>query len=198
MQQNKLDVDSSHHVITSVLLDIFCRGVKKTAASNIRALAIAAIALGPFMGLIITIFGKIIPVMVTFGLWSIFSPELLGIFRSREVYFTAAAILIFWQSFMDGLPRLSIDLAVMLSNGHALKWLCNHYLEGSAIAIAMLKSPAFAPVITHYCDAMQIADQSKYAEFLDLANQASNPLKAVEVQSRIDSYLREKREKEDG
>jgi hypothetical protein len=57
--------------------------------------------------------------------------------------------------------------------------------------MTFLKSPAFAPVITHYCDAIPIADKSKYAAFLDLANQASNPMQANEVQDRIDGYFRE-------
>jgi hypothetical protein len=191
MKQSKLDPDLSHQAITSVLLDIFCKGIARATSKNIRTLALVAIALGPLMGAAVIVFGKTFAIIVTFVMWNIFSTELLAIFKSRELFFTAAVMLIFWQSLMEGLVRVSIDLVVLISNGHALKWICNNYLEGSAIAMTFLKSPAFAPVISHYCDAIPIADRSKYAVFLDLANQASNPMKANEVQDRIDGYFRE-------
>lgn len=174
--------------VHAVITDIFCRGIQKVQSGKLVGSTLLVIIAYP-LGLIGTIIGKIIPLLIFLVIWWFLRDEIANYgLNSNKVILTLGIVAIFYKTIYQDLLSFVLSMVIIITGGGYLRWISNSYLRGHGFAKASYESRTMQGLMEGYATLLPDEYQVEYEEMMNLYHDSKKPESKAKLEQLVTEY----------
>ncbi len=174
--------------VHAVVTDIFCRGIKEVQSEKLVGTAVLSIVTYP-IGLLGTIFGKIVPLLIFLVIWWFLRDEIASYgLNANKMILTLGIVVIFYKTIYQDLLGFLLSLAIIITGGGYLRWISDAYLRGLGFAKASYESRIMQALMEGFAVLLPYDYQVRYEELMDLYHDSKKPEGKARLEQLIAEY----------
>lgn len=171
-----------------VLLEIFCRGVLAASRKQLVIGALLNILLSPFMWPI-AIVGRLLHLIIVTAVWWILRDDLAAMGISANLVLGLGWFAALYPVIYDELSDLLVHLAILLTGGGLLRWLCAGYLSPSAVwRPSQFKTPTVESLVATMQAVIPAQFRNEYDRIMNLYLDSNSAMSEKKLLRLLDEY----------
>jgi hypothetical protein len=173
--------------VHAVLLGIFCRGVLKSDSKWLIGQSLFSIALSPMI-LVLVLIKRAIHLAILLTAWWFLREEVAPY---GSLLLSLALVAIFYKDIYQELQVIVLYLAVIVTGGGFLRWMCAGYLSTDGFRQEyLMRGGAMEEVVSVLVRAIPDEYHNQYEEVMDLYSKSNEPGKEEELNSLLEKHER--------
>lgn len=196
MRNKRIVADADDELMEEVLpvaLAVFCRGVQTCESRRLVLGAAAAIVLSPFTWPV-TFLQRSIHLLIFLVTFWIVRDDLVALQIPDTLVVTVGVVAIFYREIHDEVADLLANMAVIVSAGKLLRWVCNGYLSDAVLRQKLMNSKTMGRLVAPLATILPSEYRREYEELLNLYCESNDPDKERELKERIAGYWKDSNE----